>query len=188
MVQTRLILASASPRRQELLAQMGFDFEVFVPQVDEQLPGEPVDVVQALARRKAQAAAAVHPDGLILAADTLVYANGQTLGKPENLEEAAGMLRLLSGSWHEVFTGVCLMKAGKEQTAYAKTRVLFSPLTAADIIAYCQSGEPMGKAGAYAIQGLGGQFIEEIAGSYANVVGLPTALVRRMMMEFDDIH
>ncbi|NLE69710.1 MAG: septum formation inhibitor Maf [Clostridiales bacterium] len=176
-----LILASTSPRRQELLTQMGLPYQVFSPEVDEHLTGSPAEVVMALARRKALAAAGFHPGAAVLAADTLVHIQGELLGKPEDCNDAARMLRLLSGSWHEVVTGVCLVVDGVVETAHAATRVLFTALTEDEIRFYCESGEPMGKAGAYAIQGLGGMFISEIHGSYTNVVGLPTALVRQML-------
>ena len=176
-----LILASSSPRRQELLAQMGLGFQVYAPEVDEDLEGSPEQVVRALAERKALAAARQYPQSAVLAADTLVHLAGQLLGKPRDLKDAARMLRLLSGQWHEVVTGVCLVVNGALDTAHATTRVLFSPMTESEIRFYCDSNEPMGKAGAYAIQGLGSMFVEEIRGNYTNVVGLPTALVRQML-------
>lgn len=183
-----IILASSSPRRQELLEQMGIPFRVFVPQVDEHLSGSPEMVVQTLAQRKANAAGKVFPSELILAADTLVYTQGKILGKPENPKDAAGMLRCLSGAWHEVLTGVCLLCGNEQRLGCSVTKVRFSVLTEADISYYCNTGEPMGKAGAYAIQGTGGQFVEEIQGNYANVVGLPTALVRSMLKQFNYLH
>lgn len=177
----RLILASASPRRHELLSQMGLRFEVFPPQVDEDLQGPPGQVVVALAQRKAGAVAARFPEDAVLAADTLVAVEGQVLGKPDDLEDARRMLRLLSGRWHEVHSGVCLQVGQEAESAHAVTRVKFVSMTEDEIQAYCDSGEPMGKAGAYAIQGLCGMYIEQIEGSYTNVVGLPTALVRMML-------
>ena len=180
-MERRLILASSSPRRQELLRSMGLQFTVFPPDVDENVSGEPALAVRLLARRKAGAAALVYPDDVVLAADTLVYADGHVLGKPLDMDDANRMLRLLAGTWHEVHTGVCLIAGGIEQVRAAVTEVLFSPMNEEDILGYCRSGEPFGKAGAYAIQGLGGMFIEEIRGSYTNVVGLPTSLVRGML-------
>jgi septum formation protein len=183
-----IILASSSPRRQELLAQMGVPFRVFVPQVEEDiLSSAPVTIVQTLAQRKAHAVGKVFPNAVILAADTVVFAQGNVLGKPRDVADAARMLQMLSNTWHEVYTGVCMTKSGFEQIAYAVTRVCFSFMSPTDIAYYCASGEPMGKAGAYAIQGLGGMYIEEIQGNYANVVGLPTNLVRRMLLAFDDL-
>ena len=181
----RLILASSSPRRQELLSQMGLTFTVFSPDVDENLSGSPESVVAALAQRKSRAAAERFPDDVVLAADTLVSVNGQTLGKPEDDKDAARMLRLLSGVWHQVHTGVCLIANGQVYPAQAVTQVLFSRLEDREIQAYVASGEPMGKAGAYAIQGLASMYIEEIAGSYTNVVGLPTSKVRELLKQID---
>lgn len=178
----KLILASASPRRQELLSQMGLAFEVVAPEVDEQVEGQADEVVLALAQRKALSVADLHPEAYVLAADTLVYQDGQPLGKPRDAADAARMLALLSGRWHEVHTGLCLIAPGGAQhTAHALTQVQFCALSEADIASYCDSGEPFGKAGAYAIQGLGGMYVEQICGSYSNVVGLPTALTRRML-------
>ena len=168
-----LILASSSPRRQELLAQMGLSFQVYSPEVDEHQDGSPDQVVRALAERKARAAALVHPQDAVLAADTLVHIEGQLLGKPVDLEDAARMLRLLSGKWHEVVTGVCLVADGSLQTAHATTRVLFTAMTDEEIRFYCDSGEPMDKAGAYGIQGRGAFLVAAITGSCSNVIGLP---------------
>lgn len=178
----RLILASASPRRQELLEQMGLAFTVVRPEVAEDLSGPPEEVVVELAARKAEAVAAQHAGEVVLAADTLVAVGGQVLGKPCSLEDAGRMLALLSGKWHEVHTGVCVISPTARECGHAVTQVLFSSMTEGEIMSYCQSGEPMGKAGAYAIQGLGGMYVEQIRGSYTNVVGLPTSLVRRMLM------
>ena len=184
----RLILASSSPRRRELLAAMGLDFAVENPEVDEDIVGTPEEMTRGLARRKALAVSAAHPGDTVLAADTLVCVSGTVLGKPADAADAARMLRLLSGAWHEVHTGVCVIAGGEEQLGHAVTRVRFSPMTEAEIAFYCGSGEPMGKAGAYAIQGLGGMFIEEISGSYPNVVGLPTGLVYRMLRRAGAYH
>ncbi len=180
-MERRLILASSSPRRQELLYAMGLDFEVCSPDVDENIVGQPDEVVRLLARKKAEAVYSYRPENVVLAADTIVHISGESLGKPGNRADAARMLRLLSGTWHEVLTGVCMISNGGIQEGTARTKVRFSPLTEEDIRFYCASDEPMGKAGAYAIQGLGGMYVEEISGSYTNVVGLPTVMVRRML-------
>ena len=177
----RLILASASPRRRELLAGMGLMFEVVEARVDERLDGAPEVVVKQLARLKAQNVAQRFPEDDILGADTLVSMAGRPLGKPGDLEEAAEMLRMLSGKWHEVYTGVCLIARGRELVGLEETRVRFAALTQEDIRRYCASGEPLGKAGAYAIQGMAGMYIPEIRGSYSNVMGLPTALTRDLL-------
>ena len=177
----RLILASSSPRRQELLAQMGLSYEVFSPDVDENLEGSPHEVVIELARRKAVTAAEVYPECVVLAADTLVSIGGEVLGKPRDEQDAERMLKLLNGTWHEVHTGICVIADGAQQVGHAVTQVLFSSLSHEEILTYCCSGEPMGKAGAYAIQGQGGMFIDQIRGSYTNVVGLPTSIVRQLL-------
>ena len=177
-----LILASSSPRRRELLEGMGLAFQVAEAQVDENHPGEPKAVVRHLAQLKARDVARRFPEGAILGADTLVSLDGQALGKPRDLADAARMLRMLSGRWHEVCTGICLISRGQEYMGFEETRVRFAALTDGDIQRYCASGEPMGKAGAYAIQGRAGMYIPEIHGSYSNVVGLPTALTRTMLM------
>ena len=179
----RLILASSSPRRQELLRQMGLEFEVFTPEVDENLKLAPEPLVLALSERKALAVAQRHPEAAVLAADTIVSIGSSVLGKPRDTRDAERMLTLLNSAWHEVHTGVCLYFGGVFTSKHALTRVKFASMSHEEIKAYCDSGEPMGKAGAYAIQGLGGMYVEEIAGSYTNVVGLPTALVRRMLKE-----
>lgn len=180
-----LILASASPRRHELLRQIGLDFEVYAADVDEHAAGAPAQVVCLLAERKAKAALAHYPGRVILAADTLVYAQGQTLGKPKDAEDAMRMLRLLQGGWHEVYSGVCVIhgKEGQTHCRSDRTRVLFSPLTEQEMRAYVDSGEPFGKAGAYAVQGLAGQFVPRLEGSSSNVIGLPLHLVRELLAE-----
>ncbi len=183
---TPLILASGSPRRRELFFLMGVPFEIAAPEVDETCQGSPEERVLLLAQRKAEAALALYPKRLILAADTLVARGGSVLGKPGSREEAVNMLLSLSGGWHQVYTGVCLLDGlgGGRETAFERTEVCFSSLDEALARAYVETGEPMDKAGAYAIQGSGGMFVEEIRGSASNVVGLPMALVRRMLASF----
>ncbi|HSK69518.1 MAG TPA: Maf family protein [Candidatus Limnocylindria bacterium] len=177
----RLILASASPRRAELLTSMGLRFEVYAPDVDEDIPGDPREVTLTLARRKARAAAAHFQGDTILAADTLVSVDGEALAKPADEADARRMLSMLSGRWHSVFTGVCVLRGTYEQAEAAETLVRFSALAPKDVAAYIRSGEPFGKAGAYAIQGMAGMYVPEIRGSFTNVVGLPTSLVRTML-------
>ena len=179
----RLILASASPRRAELLAAAGFAFEVRPRTVDERLkPGEdPHAHVVRLAREKAEAVDGADPDLVVLAADTVVVIDGLVLGKPADDGEAAVMLRRLSGRTHEVLTGVALRSAGRVLTDVARTAVHFLPLSAAEIAWYVASGEPRDKAGAYAIQGLASRFVDRIEGSYTNVVGLPIATVAELL-------
>lgn len=181
-----VILASGSPRRRELFSLMGVPFEVVSPEADEACLGTPRERVLLLAQRKVEAAFALYPGRLILAADTLVARGDAILGKPESKEDAVDMLLTLSGGWHEVYTGVCLLDgaSGRRETAFDRTEVRFSQLDEKLARAYVETGEPIDKAGAYAIQGRGGMFVEEIRGSASNVIGLPMALVRKMLSDF----
>ena len=181
----QLVLASASPRRAELLKTAGFAFEVRPADVDETpRPAEPAATyVLRVARDKALAAAGRvnGNDAWILAADTVVVVGGGILGKPTGPAEARRMLSMLSGVVHEVLTAVVVRHAGSETSEVVSTRVRFTALSAAEIDWYVESGEPDGKAGAYAIQGLGSRFVDWIEGSWSNVVGLPVATVYRML-------
>jgi septum formation protein len=174
----RLVLASQSPRRREILERAGLPFTVRVSGVPEEIePGEgSVDYVRRLACVKAEA---VHrdPDEIVLGADTVVVLDEHILGKPADERDAVRMLRMLSGREHTVLTGICLRHAASVVSDHAATRVRFVDLSARDIEDYVNSGEPMDKAGAYAIQGLASRFIDRIEGDYCNVVGLPVALV-----------
>jgi septum formation protein len=180
-----LILASASPRRAELLTSAGFGFDVAPADVDETpAPGEtPIVYALRVARDKARAAAEAcrNPGQVVLAADTVVAVNGQILGKPVDRSDAARMLRPLAGTTHEVHTAVVVRRASDEQSEVVTTRVRFLPLSEREIEWYLDSGEPEGKAGAYAIQGRGARFIDWIEGSWSNVVGLPIATVYRLL-------
>jgi septum formation protein len=181
-----LILASASPRRRELLAQAGFTFEVIPTDIPElRKPGEdPIRFVTRLAREKAEAVAATHavtPDTLVLGADTIVVVDEEVLGKPEDAADAARMLRLLSGQTHQVITGLCLARGRERQRAAEVTFVRFVTLSDQEIHDYVATGEPLDKAGAYAIQGRAGRWVPRIHGCYFNVVGLPLALVTSMI-------
>lgn len=185
-----LILASASPRRRELLTQIGLTFEVEVPEIDEtpRLGEDAAAYVARLADHKAAAVMARYPQRsldrrrlTVLGADTTVLCAGQILNKPVDEADAARMLRLLSGRMHEVLTGVALVTAERRAVAVERTRVEFAPLSEGQIAAYIASGEPMGKAGAYAIQGRAARFIPRIEGCYFNVVGLPLARVSAML-------
>lgn len=173
-----LILASASPRRRELLRQIGAEFEVEVSHapeiIDESL--KPEEMVQQLALQKASAVAQNHTEGLVLGADTIVVNQGVLLGKPGSYEEAASMLQSLSGRWHQVMTAVALVDASGTKEPWVSveiTNVKFRELSEADIMAYLATGESMDKAGAYGIQGFGALLVEKIEGCYFNVVGLP---------------
>ena len=184
-----LVLASASPRRSQLLAQAGFLFTVHPAHIPEDpLPSEdPVAYVTRLALQKAQTVFAEissktsAPTQWILGADTTVTLDNHILGKPENPADAARMLRLLSGRVHQVLTGVALVTAHTARTAHEVSAVHFLPLTEEDIAAYIATGEPMDKAGAYAIQGRAARWIPRIEGCYFNVVGLPIALVSTLL-------
>ncbi len=182
---TQLYLASASPRRIELLGQMGIKCTVSPANVDEHAEGEPESVVRELARRKAAHVAAQHGQGLVLAADTIVYAEGRKLGKPRDMEDALRMLRLLSGKWHRVYTGVCLVdcRTGRTLDFADCARVHMQDLTQEEMRAYVSSGEPMDKAGAYGIQGLGGCLVDAIEGDFYTVMGLPLARTRLLLKE-----
>ena len=178
------ILASASPRRRALLLQAGYLFEIYPTEADEAArPGEDaVALALRLAQSKAEAAFAAHPDTVTLGADTVVLApSGELLGKPLDEADAARMLRLLSGATHQVVTGVCVCSSARTEAAAALTYVTFHTLTEPDIAAYLTTGEPMGKAGAYAIQGRAALWTPRILGDYSNVVGLPLAMTASML-------
>jgi septum formation protein len=184
----RLVLASASPRRAELLAAVGLGFMPRAANIDETpRPGEePAMLAERLAREKALAA--VRQGELALGADTVVaLPGGELLGKPEGAADAARMLRALAGRTHEVLTGVALATtAGCLVSAVERTLVTFAPLSDAEIAWYVRSGEPFDKAGGYAIQGRGALFVTAIEGNYSNVVGLPLPLVCRLLRELGD--
>lgn len=178
------MLASASPRRAELLRNAGFTFSIEPADVDETpIEGErPDDYVRRIAHEKASKISAAHPHGaLVLGADTTVVVGGSMLGKPEGDDDAVRMLRTLSGVVHEVLTGVALASASGIEAAIARTRVRFLPLSSEEIAWYIGTGEPQGKAGAYAIQGRAARFVDWIEGSWSNVVGLPVATVYQML-------
>jgi septum formation protein len=179
-----LVLASQSPRRREILSRAGIGFVVRPASVPEEVAGgeDPVAHVRRLAREKAEAVPAGSGE-IVLGADTVVVIDGRILGKPVDAEDAARMLRLLSGREHEVITGICLKTLGRVIVDASSTRVCFAPLTETEISAYVESGEPMDKAGAYGIQGLASKFIDRIEGCYFNVMGLPAALVYRRLNE-----
>lgn len=177
-----LILASASPRRRELLALTGLAFTVDAPQVDEACTLPPQEAVAEISRRKALEGAAMHPGCVVLAADTLVAVDGVALGKPHDEDDAARMLHLLSGRWHQVYTGVCAVAPdGAIHSAVDATDVRFAAMPEEVIRRYIATGEPLDKAGAYAVQGIAGLWIEELRGSHTNVIGLPLALTRQLL-------
>ena len=182
-----LILASASPRRAELLASAGYEFSVDVAGVDESvLPGEPPDLyVIRVARAKARQVVGRcrKPGSVVLGADTTVVAGDEILAKPEDAADAVRMLKALAGAVHEVLTGVVLVSDDFEMAEVVRTRVHLLPISTDEIEWYVRTGEPEGKAGAYAIQGRAARFVDWIEGSWSNVVGLPIATVARMLRE-----
>jgi septum formation protein len=182
----RLVLVSASPRRADLLAAAGFTFEVAPVEVDEtpRASESPDAYVVRLAAAKALAAeAGGEGHAVLLGADTTVVLDGRILGKPGGPSEATAMLEALAGRTHEVLTGVAVRYRGAERVAVDTTRVTFAPMSGADIAWYVGSGEPFDKAGGYGIQGRASRFITRVEGSYSNVVGLPVALVVRLVRE-----
>lgn len=194
MKASRIILASASPRRRQLLAEMGLAFDVVEPGIDERpWPNEAPssyalrnasDKARASLRRAGEGARKAEDGCVVLAADTIVVCDEHILEKPADARDARRMLRLLSGRGHEVITGLCVLAPGRESARAVTTRVFFRPLSDEEIDAYIASGEPMDKAGAYAIQGGAAAFVEKIDGSYSNVVGLPTEALQDLLAGF----
>ena len=185
----RLVLASASPRRAEILTSLGIPFRVAATDIaEEMLPGETAETAaQRLAAEKARAAAARDPESWVLAADTLVFLEGDTLGKPRDDREAAAMLGRLAGREHAVVTAVHLRRGADPGRGVAEiSRVRFAPMTEREILWYVATGEPRDKAGAYGVQGLGARFIAEIHGSFTNVMGLPARAVYELLRSAGD--
>jgi nucleoside triphosphate pyrophosphatase len=181
-----LVLASASPRRVQLLRQVRAPFTVVDPGPDRAWPGEadPRHGVRTLALDKARRVAAKRPEAVVIGADTVVVARSQRLGKPANAAEARAMLMRLHGRMHEVWTGIAVVHGREQRTTAELTRVRFARMTEAEIDAYVASGEPLDKAGAYGIQGMAGAFVRSIEGDYHNVMGLPLERLRRLLLEF----
>jgi len=184
----QLYLASSSPRRKELLQQIGISFEVLAPQVEEKPePDEsPVEYVERIALAKARAVERlVHQQNLqswpILAADTCVCLGAELMGKPADIQDGLRMLRLLSGGSHQVFSGIVLLHDGQAFTGHSESSVTFAELSKEEIIRYWDSGEPQDKAGSYAIQGMAGKFVSNITGSYSGIVGLPLYEVYQLL-------
>jgi len=179
MLKDKLILASQSPRRAEILTSVGWPFEAIPADIDESRfeSEDALSYVLRLAQTKAETVAARVASGRVLGADTVVVVDQEILGQPCDDDDARRMLSLLSGKWHEVVTGVALVSKSQTSVAHQTTRVRFAELTSEEIEWYISTGEPKGKAGAYAIQGQGALFIQEIEGDYYNVVGLPVRLV-----------
>ena len=183
----KIVLASQSPRRQDLLGKMGLEFTTRSPQIDEDaFQGRDArDLVQTLSREKARWVAAQLPgDPIVIGADTVVVRDGTILGKPKDPAEAQAMLASLSGRTHQVYTGVTVCQGDKVVTQAEETQVTFRPLTQQEIACYVATGEPMDKAGAYGIQGLGGLLVAGIQGDYHNVVGLPVCRLGQILRDF----
>ena len=183
-----IILASGSPRRRELLQMIGMrDFKVIPDDSAESIPHglSPARTVCEIALGKAiNVSRSCHNDDIIIAADTLVYLDGNPIGKPRTPDEAAGMLRSLSGRGHEVHTGLALLGRGERRTCSEMTEVFFRPVSEEEILAYVRTGEPMDKAGAYAAQGRGAVFVERVCGEFFNVMGMPLCRLSLMLKEF----
>ncbi|MDY5934012.1 MAG: Maf family protein [Oscillospiraceae bacterium] len=182
---TDIILASASPRRSELMTLAGFRFDVICADIDEIVPEKalPQEVVMSLALQKAQAVAKDHRKSAVVGSDTVVALDGKILGKPHSESEAAEMLRSLSGRSHKVYTGVAIVCGEKVTSFFEETEVEFYPLTDQEILDYVATGEPMDKAGAYGIQGRGAVLVKRINGDYFNVMGLPISKVYRELKD-----
>lgn len=180
-----IILASASPRRRELMALYGLPFTIRAADIDETMDPEkpPFDEVARVSRCKAMAVGR-EPEDIVVAADTIVVCGGKVLGKPRDEEDAARMLRLLSGSTHQVMTGCTVLGGSRAETFTQVTELHFRPLSEQEIGRYIATGEPMDKAGAYGVQGLGALLVERIDGDFFNVMGLPVLLLSRMLAEF----
>jgi septum formation protein len=184
----RIILASASPRRKELLEKLGLRFEVEPSNYEEDTPSglEPHELARKISREKAKAVASKHRDAIVIAADTFIAFGDQILGKPHTAIEAREMLKTLSGQYHSVITGFSIIDTETEKTLSesVETKVYIKKLTRAEIDAYIKSKEPLDKAGAYAIQGLGAVIVEKIEGDYFNVIGLPLSALTEALKEF----
>ena len=184
VLREKLVLASGSPRRAEILKAAGWTFETMAPNINESRSEseDAVPYVRRLAQSKAEAVAKRFPTSLVLGADTVVVVDSEILGQPRDPENARRMLKVLSGKWHHVVTGVALMRARENRFVvdHETTRVRFGEMSAAEIDWYVATGEPLDKAGAYAVQGRAALFIEEIQGDYFNIMGLPLQLVYKL--------
>lgn len=181
MVKKQIILASGSPRRKELLSYIIDEFTIIPSNLEEIACGTPREQTLKLAMDKTMDVANSYPDAVVIGADTLVAVGDKILGKPKDKEDAAAMLKLLSGKTHEVYTGVAIVCGGNVLTECVVTEVTFDVMNDEEIASYIETGEPMDKAGAYGIQGLSGKFIRGISGDYFNVMGFPQNTVYRML-------
>ena len=184
-----IILASSSPRRRELLSMIGLHYVIETSGEEEIQPHglPPAEFVKTLALQKAQPVADLHPEDCVIGADTIVYLEGDILGKPHTPEVAKAYLTRMQGKQHIVFTGVAVLKNGKADVRHCETRVTFAPMTQREIEAYVATGEPLDKAGAYGVQGTGGIFVERVEGNYFNVIGLPLPLLYKMLIDAGEV-
>ncbi|MEA4913908.1 MAG: Maf family protein [Christensenella sp.] len=184
-----IILASSSPRRRELLSMIGLHYIIEPSGEDEVQPHglPPAEYVKTLALQKAQPVADLHPEDCVIGADTIVYLEGDILGKPHTPDVAKAYLTRMQGKQHVVFTGIAVLKDGKADVRHCETRVTFAPMTQREIEAYVATGEPLDKAGAYGVQGPGGVFVERVEGNYFNVIGLPLPLLYKMLIDAGEV-
>lgn len=184
-----IILASSSPRRRELLSMIGLNYIIETSGDEEVQPHglAPAEFVKTLALQKAQPVADLHPEDCVIGADTIVYLEGDILGKPHTPEVAKAFLTRMQGKSHVVFTGVAVLKSGNADVRHCETRVTFAPMTEREIDAYVATGEPLDKAGAYGVQGPGGVFVERVEGNYFNVIGLPLPLLYKMLIDAGEV-
>jgi len=183
----KLILASQSPRRREMLTLMGLKFEIIVSDVEEIAPPNagPGELVEQLALQKAQAVFMHHPEDCVVGSDTIVYIDGQIIGKPKDEADAFRILSTLQGRQHTVYTGVAVLSPKGQDIRHATTKVTFAPMSEEEIRWYISTGEPLDKAGAYGIQGPGGMFVEKVEGNYFTVIGMPLPVLYRMLKKAD---
>ena len=184
-----IILASSSPRRRELLSMIGLNYVIETSGEEEVQPHglPPAEFVKTLALQKAQPVADLHPEDCVIGADTIVYLEGDILGKPHTPDVAKAYLRRMQGKQHIVFTGVAVLKNGKVDVRHCETTVTFAPMTPREIDAYVATGEPLDKAGAYGVQGPGGIFVERVEGNYFNVIGLPLPMLYNMLIDAGEV-
>lgn len=181
----RIILASESPRRRELLTLMGLDFTVVPSHAEERAPAHatPDEIVRAIALQKASAVAAFYPQECVIGADTIVYLDGAVLGKPHTAQRAREYLTRMQGRTHTVYTGVAVLAGGRVDVRHAETQVTFAPMCAEEIDRYVATGDPLDKAGAYGVQGPFAVYVDRIEGNYFNVIGMPLPLLYRMLCD-----
>ena len=184
-----IILASSSPRRRELLSMIGLNYVIETSGEEEVQPHglPPAEFVKTLALQKAQPVADLHPADCVIGADTIVYLEGDILGKPHTPDVAKAYLSRMQGKQHVVFTGVAVLKNGKADVRHCETTVTFAPMTSREIEAYVATGEPLDKAGAYGVQGPGGVFVERVEGNYFNVIGLPLPMLYQMLIDAGEV-